>query len=63
MVQGATALPHQITAPLRPQAAPVLHAAAALDTAMDRLNAPPTLVEHQAKAEVLQPVAAPMSSE
>jgi len=45
VVQGATELHHQITDPLLPQADPVLHDAAALDTAIDMLDAQPTLVE------------------
>src|SRR5262245_23742086 len=45
IVQGATEFHHQITDPMLPQAEPVLHDAAALDTAIDMLDPPPTLVE------------------
>src|SRR5262245_2249547 len=54
MVQGATELYHQITDPLLPQVDPVLHNAAALDTAIDMLNAQPTLVERLVRALLLQ---------
>ena len=45
VVQGTAELHHQITDPLLPQADPVFHNAAALDTAIDMLNAQPPLVE------------------
>jgi hypothetical protein len=45
VVQGTAAFPHQITVPLLPQAEPVLHGAAALDTPVDVLDAQPPLVE------------------
>ena len=45
IVQGATACHHQITDPLFPQAHPVLHDAAALDTAGAMRNPQPTLGE------------------
>jgi len=45
VVQGTAEFHHQITNALLPQAEPVLHDAAALDTAIDMLDAQPTLVE------------------
>src|SRR5262245_29830466 len=45
IVQGATELHHQITNALLPQAEPVLHDTAALDTAVDMLDPQPPLVE------------------
>jgi hypothetical protein len=45
VVQGTAEFPHQITVPLLPQAEPVLHDAAALDTPVDVLDAQPPLVE------------------
>jgi hypothetical protein len=44
-VQGATELHHQITDASLPQAAPVLHDATTLDTAIDVLDPQPPLVE------------------
>ena len=44
-MQGATDFHHQIADTLLPQADPVLHNAAALDTAIDVLDAQPTLVQ------------------
>src|SRR6516165_6932835 len=44
-VQGTAAFHDQITDPLLPQADPVLHDAAALDTAMDMLDPQPPLIE------------------
>ena len=41
VVQGTAEFPHQITVPLLPQAEPALHDAAALDTPVDVLDAPP----------------------
>jgi hypothetical protein len=45
VVQGTAEFHHQIADPLLPQADPVLHNAAALDTAIDVLDAQPTLGE------------------
>jgi hypothetical protein len=45
IVQAATEFHHQITDPLLPQADPVLHDAAALDTAVDMLDPQPPLIE------------------
>jgi len=45
VVQGTAEFHHQITDPLLPQADPVLHDAAALDTAIDMLDPQPPLVE------------------
>ena len=45
IVQGTAEFHHQITDPLLPQADPVLHDTAALDTAVDVLDAQPPLVE------------------
>src|SRR5215831_1712086 len=45
IVQGATAFHHQITDARLPQAEPVFHDAAALDTAVDMLAPQPPLVE------------------
>src|SRR2546426_3924883 len=45
VVQGTAEFHHQIADTLLPQADPVLHNAAALDTAIDVLDAQPTLVE------------------
>src|SRR4029434_5926531 len=45
IVQGTTEFHHQIADTLLPQADPVFHNAAAFDTAIDMLNAQPTLVE------------------
>src|SRR6516165_8055467 len=53
-VQGTAAFHDQITDPLLPQADPVLHDAAALDTAMDMLNAQPPLVKRRVRALLLQ---------
>jgi hypothetical protein len=44
-VQGTTEFHYQIAETRLPQADPVFHNAAALDTAIDMLNAQPTLVE------------------
>jgi hypothetical protein len=44
-MQGTTEFHHQITDTLLPQAHPVFHNTAALDTAVDVLDAQPTLVE------------------
>ena len=44
-MQGTTAFHHQITDPLLPQPDPVLHDATALDTAVDILDAQPTVVQ------------------
>ena len=44
-MQGTAEFPHEIADTLLPQADPVLHDAAALDTAIDVLHAQPTLVE------------------
>jgi hypothetical protein len=44
-VQGATEFHHQITDTRLPQAEPVLHDAAALDTAVDMLDPQPPLVQ------------------
>jgi hypothetical protein len=52
-VQGATEFHHQITDPLLPQAGPVLHDAAALDTAVDMLDPQPLLVERLVRPLVL----------
>ena len=54
IVQGTTEFHHQITDPLLPQADPVLHDATALDTAVDMLDAQPTLVERLVRPLVLQ---------
>ena len=53
-MQGTAEFHHQITDPLLPQADPVLHDAAALDTAIDMLNAQPPLVKHRVRALLLQ---------
>jgi len=53
-VQGTTEFHHEITDPLLPQADPVLHDATALDTAVDMLDAQPTLVERLVRPLVLQ---------
>src|SRR6266446_7879085 len=45
VVQGTAAFHHQIADTLLPQADPVLHDAAALDTTVDALDAQPTLVQ------------------
>jgi hypothetical protein len=45
VVQGTAEFHHQITDPLLPQAEPVLHDAAALDTPVDMLDPQPTLVK------------------
>jgi len=44
-MQGTAECHHEIADTLLPQADPVLHNTAALDTAIDVLNAQPTLVE------------------
>ena len=44
-MQGTAQFHHEITDPLLPQAEPVLHDAAALDTAVHMLDPQPTLVE------------------
>ena len=54
-MQGTTEFHHQITDPLLPQAEPVLHDAAALDTPVDVLDAPPPLVERLVRPLVLPP--------
>ena len=54
MVQGATELHHQITDSLLPQAEPVLHDAAALDTAIDMLHAQPPLMQVLVRVLLLQ---------
>src|SRR6266446_4465246 len=45
VLQGPAEVQHQLADTLLPQAAPVLHDAAALDTALDVLDAQPTLGE------------------
>src|SRR5215510_4323795 len=45
VVQGTAEFHHQITDSLLPQADPILHDTAALDTAVDMLDPQPTLVE------------------
>src|SRR5919108_5659125 len=45
IMQGTAEFHHEIADTLLPQADPVLHNAAALDTAIDVLDAQPTLVE------------------
>src|SRR5207237_7481395 len=45
VMQGTAEFHHQITDTLLPQANPVFHHPAALDTAVDVLDAQPTLVE------------------
>src|SRR5438094_7645003 len=45
VVQGTAEFHHQITDPLFPQADPVLHDTAALDTAIDMLDPQSTLVQ------------------
>src|SRR5262245_14604230 len=45
VMQGTAEFHHQIADTLLPQAEPVLHNAAALDTAIDVLDAQPSLVE------------------
>jgi hypothetical protein len=45
VMQSTADLHHQITDPLLPQAAPVLHDAAALDATVDMLDPEPTLVQ------------------
>src|SRR3989454_3579161 len=45
VMQGTTEFHHEIADPLLPRADPVLHDAAALDTAIDVLDAQPMLVE------------------
>src|SRR5215475_8362417 len=45
VVQRTAEFHHQITDPLLPQADPVLHDAAALDTTVDMLDPQPTLVQ------------------
>src|SRR5262245_9092382 len=54
VVQGTAELHHEITDPLLPQAAPVLHDAAALDTTVDMLNPQPTLVQRLVGQVLLQ---------
>jgi len=44
-VQGSASFQHQIADARLPQAAPVLHDAAARDTALDKLDARPPLIE------------------
>ena len=46
IMQGTAQFHHQIADTLLPQAHPVLHDAAALDTTVDMLDPQPTLVEH-----------------
>jgi len=53
-VQGTTEFHHQIADAVLPQADPVLHDAAALDTAVDMLNPPPPLVERLVGQLLLQ---------
>ena len=45
IVQSTTELHHQVTDTLLPQAHPVFHNTAALDTAVDMLNPQPALVQ------------------
>jgi hypothetical protein len=45
-MQGTTDFHHEIPNPLLPQADPVLHNAAALDTTVDMLDPQPPLVEY-----------------
>jgi hypothetical protein len=54
VVQGTAEFYHQITDPLLPQADPVLHDAAALDTTVDRLDPQPTLVQRLVRLLLLQ---------
>jgi hypothetical protein len=51
---GHSKVSHQITDPLLPQAAPVLHDAAALDTTVDMLDPQPTLVQRLVGQWLLQ---------
>ena len=44
-MQGTTQFHHEITDTVLPQAAPVLHDATTLDTAVDMLDPQPTLVQ------------------
>ena len=53
MVQGATECHHEITDARLPQADPVLHDAAALDTAVAMLDPQPPLVERLVRPLVL----------
>src|SRR5262249_30408317 len=52
-MQGTAEFHHQITDTRLPQAYPVLHDATALDTAVDMLDAQPTLVERLIRPLVL----------
>ena len=54
VVQGTAEFHHQIPDSLLPQADPILHDAAALDTALAMLNAPPPLVQRLVRALLLQ---------
>jgi len=54
VVQGTAEFHHQVTDPLLPQADPVLHNAAALDTAVDMLDPQPPLVEYLVGPLLLQ---------
>jgi hypothetical protein len=53
IVQGTAEFHHQITDSLLPQAEPVFHHATRLDTAVDMLDAQPTLVERLVRPVVL----------
>ena len=53
-MQGATEFHHQITVPLLPQTDPVLHDAAAHDTAVDMLDPEPALGERLVGQVLLQ---------
>jgi hypothetical protein len=53
-VQGTAEFHHQITDAFFPQAAPVLHDAAALDTTVDMLDPQPTLVQRLVRLLLLQ---------
>src|SRR5262245_18371751 len=53
-MQGTAEFHHQITDPLLPQADPVLHDAAALDTTIDVLNPQPPLIEYLVGQVLLQ---------
>src|SRR5262249_11267703 len=54
VMQGTAELHHQIPDPLLPQADPILHKAAALDTAIGMLNAQPPLVKCLVRVLLLQ---------
>jgi hypothetical protein len=53
-MQGTAEFHHQITDPLLPQADPVLHDTAALDTPVDMLDPQPPLVERLVGSLLLQ---------